>query len=110
MNQTTKNKRLVFTSVNQLITLVKTNPLLAEQMPRFLPLAKADLSTTPKKGCNCGSKMNIVVNDANKQVAESILSSLNQSEFVQIKSILGLSELCYYKRNSESNKLELICV
>jgi hypothetical protein len=110
MNITNKNKRLVFTSVNQLITLLKDNPDIATKMPRFAPLAKANLSVTPKKACNCGAKQNIVTPDVNKQVAEGILSSLTQEDFLQIKNILALEELCYYKRNRDNNKLELICV
>ncbi len=100
----------MFTSVNQLITLLKDNPDIARQMPRFAPLAKAELSSSPKKGCNCGAKQNIVTPDVNKQIAEGILSSLTNEDFVQIKNILELSELCYYKRDKENNKLELICV
>lgn len=103
-----KQKRLVLSSVNQLISLVKNNPSLAQQMPMFDSLRKADMSTTPKKGCNCGSKVNYVTPDANKQLAENILSNFTSSDFQQIKSILGLTELCYYKRVQD--KLNLICV
>jgi hypothetical protein len=104
-----KNKRLVLTSVNQVITLVRNNPQLSEQMTRFAPLKDVPLSTAPKKSCNCGSKQNFTTPDANKQVAENILSSLTTQDFLQIKSILGLNELCYYKRSTEKNQLELIC-
>jgi hypothetical protein len=101
-------KRLVLSSVNQLISLIKNNPHIAQQMPVFSPLAQAELSTSPKKGCNCGSKINYTTPDSNKQVAENILSNFTTTEFQQIKSILGLNELCYYKRIQD--KLEMICV
>jgi hypothetical protein len=103
-----KSKRLVLTSVNQLITLVKNNPVIAQQMPRFSPLTSTELSHTPKKSCNCGGKTNYTTPDGNKQIAENILNSLKSTDFQQIKSILGLNELCYYKRVQD--KLDLICV
>jgi hypothetical protein len=106
--ESAKSKRLVLTSVNQLITLVKNNPAIAQQMPRFTPLTNKDLSQSPKKSCNCGGKVNYTTPDGNKQIAENILSSLKPSDFEQIKSILGLNELCYYKRGQD--KLEMICV
>lgn len=105
-----KYKRLVLTSVNQVIMLVKNNDKLAEQMPRFSQLKKVELSTAPKKSCNCGSKKNFTTPDANKQIAENILSSLSDSDFLQIKSILELDQLCYYKRDTVLKKLELLCV
>jgi hypothetical protein len=106
--ESSKSKRLVLTSVNQLITLVKNNPAIAQQMPRFTPLTNTALSQSPKKSCNCGGKTNYVTPDGNKQIAENILSSLKSTDFQQIKSILGLNELCYYKR--VDSKLDLICV
>lgn len=105
-----KPKRLVLTSVNQIITLARTNPQLVSAMPKLEPLVKMDLSTAPKKACNCGSKMNWVSPDANKQTAEMLLSSLQENDFVQIKNALSLDELCYYKRSDTEKKLELICV
>jgi len=105
-----KSKRLVLTSVNQVITLVQANPQLAAQMPRFAQLNKVELSTAPKKSCNCGSRMNITSPDVNKQLAENILTSLTTADFQNIKSILGLDELCYYKRDTTKNSLALICV
>jgi hypothetical protein len=67
------------------------------------------LSTTPKKTCNCAKK-NISTPDVNKQVAEQVLSSMSDADFKDIKQVLNLDELCYYKRNTETNKLDLICV
>jgi hypothetical protein len=103
-------KRMVLTSVNQVLVLVSRNPSLAEQMPRFAGLVNTPLSTAPKKSCNCGGKQNITTPDVNKQVTENLLSSLTKEDFLQMKSILGLDELCYYSRNTAQNKLELICV
>lgn len=103
------SKRLVLTSVNQVITLVKNNPIIADKLPKFKQIAEMSLSTTPKKTCNC-SKKNIVTPDVNKQVAEQILSSLNDEDFKNIKQALNLDQLCYYRRNTETNKLDLICV
>lgn len=107
--ETQKNKRLVLTSVNQVIALVQSNPQLVGQIPRFERLRTMTPSTTPKKSCNCGAKKNITTPDVNKQAAESVLSSLDNSDFIKIKNVLGLNELCYYSRNSE-NKLEMTCI
>ena len=102
--------RLVLTSVNQLIFLARNNPNLRDQVPVLEKLSTMDPSTSPKKSCNCGSKQNITTPDANKQVAESILSGLTTEDFVKVKNALNLNQLCYYKRNIELGKLELICV
>ncbi len=101
-------KRLVLTSVNQVIVLTKNNPILAEKLPKLAKLIDMPLSTAPKKSCNCGGKQNFTTPDVNKQVTESILSSMDSSDFLQIKNALDLNELCYYKR--AEGKLELICV
>jgi len=101
---------MVLTSVNQLITLARTTPALAGAIPKLSKLTTMDLSTAPKKSCNCGSKMNFTTVDVNKQVAESLLSSLSMQDFQAIKSVLDLTELCYYKRDVSQNRLELICV
>jgi hypothetical protein len=105
-----KSKRLVLTSVNQVITLAKGNPQLVEQMPKLEGLTTLPLSSAPKKSCNCGGKINFTTEDEGKQTTESILSSLVSSDFLQIKNILGLDELCYYNRSPELNSLEMICV
>ena len=105
-----KPKRLVLTSVNQLITLIRGNPALLTAFPSFAQLQNAPLSQSPKKSCNCGSKQNFTTPDANKQKAESLLSSLSADDFGKIKNILGLSELCYYKRSSSTQGLNLVCV
>jgi hypothetical protein len=107
--QPNKSKKLILTSVNQLITLAKTNAALASSVPKLAQIRDMELSTAPKKSCNCGGKQNFTTPDVNKQVSENILSSLNSSDFGQIKNALGLSELCYYRRNSSSNALELVC-
>ena len=109
-NNLIPGRRLVLTSVNQLITLVKAYPQLAAIQPRFQKLSAAELSVAPKKSCNCGAKQNFTTPDVNKQVAENILSSLTTEDFQAIKSALNLSQLCYYKRNTEQNKIELVCI
>lgn len=103
-------RRLVLTSVNQLILLVRTNPELATQIPKFGNLATAPFSEAPKKSCNCGAKANITTPDANKQTAESILTSLTPEDFLSVKAVLNLNELCYYRRSADQSKLELLCV
>jgi hypothetical protein len=104
------NPRLVLTSVNQLIKVVQNNPELSEKLPRFAQIASMSASTAPKKSCNCGGKVNITTPDKNKQIAESLLSSLTSQDFGVIKSTLNLQELCYYKRSAETGSLDLICV
>jgi hypothetical protein len=103
----TAKRRMVFTSVNQILTLIKTTPALQE-MPRFASLKENELSTTPTNSCNCSR--NIITPDVNKQILESALNSLNDSDFLAIKNALLLDELCYYKRNNATNKLEMICI
>jgi hypothetical protein len=106
----TPSKRLVMTSVNQLISLAQNNPQLSAVIPRFSQLQQASPSEAPKKSCNCGSKQNFTTPDANKQLAENILSSLTQDDFTKIKNVLSLDQLCYYNRDTTTNKLELICM
>lgn len=101
-------KKLVLTSVNQLIAIIRSNPGLVQSIPRFANMQNAEPSTAPKKSCNCGAKQNITTPDVNKQMAENILSSLTTDEFLKIKSILGYDQLCYYKR--ENTKLEMVCL
>jgi len=102
------SKRLVLTSVNQVITLAKNNPAIIDKIPRLAQVTEMSLSESPKKSCNCGAKKNFTTPDVNKQVTESVLSSLSSSDFIDIKNVLGLTELCYYKR--EEGKLSLICI
>jgi hypothetical protein len=106
----TQERKLILTSVNQLITLAKNNPNLSGAVPRLAQINEMELSTTPKKSCNCGGKRDFVTPDVNKQRAESILSSLDSSDFGNIKNVLNLTALCYYKRNNATNALELVCV
>jgi len=107
---TQKNTRLVLTSVNQLIRLVQNNTELSAKLPRLTAIRDMSASVAPKKSCNCGSRLNITTPDVNKQVAENVLSSLTQEEFLTIKTSLNLEQLCYYKRSAETNSLELICI
>jgi hypothetical protein len=104
---TTPKKKMVFTSVNQILNLIKSTPAL-QQLPRFATFKNVELSTTPVKSCNCSR--NIITPDVNKQMLESTLSSLTSADFLTIKGVLGLDELCYYKRTQGSGKLEMICV
>jgi hypothetical protein len=103
------NQRLVLTSVNQLIKLVQNNPELSAKLPRFSQIASMSSSTTPKKSCNCGGRVNVTTPDRNKQIAENLLTSLSPQDFTTIKNTLNLKELCYYKRSAEEGTLTLIC-
>jgi hypothetical protein len=105
-----KNKRLVLTSVNQIITLDNTNPNISSAVPKLASLGKLQKSVAPQKSCNCGAKRNITTPDVNKQLAENTLSSLTPEDFTAIKNALDLDQLCYYKRSLADNSLELICV
>ena len=107
MNIQPPKKRLVLTSVNQILTLIKSNDAL-QNLPRFKGLKDKELSTTPVKSCNCAKQ--IKTPDVNKQILESTLSSLNTQDFQAIKTALGLDELCYYNRSADTKKLEMICV
>jgi hypothetical protein len=107
MNIIPKKNRLILTSVNQILTLIKGNEKL-QNLPRFKGLKDKDLSTTPSKTCNCARP--IRTPDVNKQILESTLSSLAAADFQIIKEALALDELCYYNRSSSTNKLEMICM
>jgi len=107
MNITAQKKRMILTSVNQILTVIKNNPKL-QNLPRFKGLKDKELSTTPSKTCNCARP--IRTPDVNKQILEGVLSSLTSSDFQDIKDALELDELCYYNRNSNTQKLEMICV
>jgi hypothetical protein len=104
------SKRLVLTSVNQLITLVRQNPQLTASVPRLNLIGRQTLAEAPKKSCNCGSKRNVQTDAPAKQAAEQVLSALTVMEFKTIKNVLRVDQLCYYKRNLTDNSLELICI
>lgn len=103
------NKRLVLTSVNQILTLAQQNSAIIASVPKLQILVGRPLSVAPKKACNCGAK-NIQTHDVNKQLAEQILSTLTRQDFESIKKVLELDQLCYYKRNMEDNSLQLHCI
>jgi hypothetical protein len=107
MNIAPQKKRMILTSVNQILTLIKSNDKL-QNLPRFRGLKDKELSTTPSKTCNCARP--IKTPDVNKQILEGVLSSLTSKDFQDIKDALGLDELCYYNRSIKTNKLEMICV
>jgi len=107
MNVSPQKKRMILTSVNQILTLIKSNEKL-QNLPRFRGLKDKELSTTPSKTCNCARP--IRTPDVNKQILESTLSSLTSADFQTIKDALALDELCYYNRSTTTNKLEMICL
>jgi hypothetical protein len=103
-----KVKRLVFTSVSQILHLVKNNPEVIKAIPKLAGLQDAP-SQTPQPSCNC--KKNVTALDAQKkQTVEQALNSLEASDFLTIKNILQLDQLCYYKRNATTKALDLICI
>jgi len=87
--------------------LVKNTPAIADRVVKLKSLQDLPMSTAPKKSCNCGSKQNFTTPDAGKQQSENVLNSLTQQDYMDIKSVLALDELCYYRRTD--GKLELIC-
>jgi hypothetical protein len=107
MTITPGKKRLVLSSVNQLILLVKNNEKIRE-LPRFSAIKAMELSTTPTKTCACEKPWKTP--DVNKQVIENTLSSFKPEDFRQLRDALSLDELCYYLRNRDTKKLELFCV
>jgi hypothetical protein len=103
-----KTKRLVFTSVTQILHLVKNNAEVVRAIPKFAGL-QDEPNRAMQSSCNC--KKNITVIDSNKkQTVEQVLNSLETSDFLTIKNILQLDELCYYKRNATTKALDLICI
>jgi hypothetical protein len=107
MTITPGKKRMVLTSVNQLILLAKNNDKV-KNLSRFKEITAMELSTSPTKTCSC--KMAWKTQDLNKQVIENTLSSFKSSDFVELRNALELDELCYYLRNRETKKLEMFCV
>ena len=110
-------KRLVLTSAAQVIMLARSNPQLPLNIPKLaslLPSQPGEIQATTaepaKKSCNCGAAKPMAGAEPSKHVVESVLSSLESADFLQIKNILMLDQLCYYKRNTELDKLELTCI
>jgi hypothetical protein len=100
-------KKLILSSINQLILIVKNNER-AQSLPKFSKIKTMELSSSPTKTCNCARPWK--VEDQNKQVIENTLSSFTPGEFAELKNALELDELCYYLRDMNTKKLELICV
>ena len=112
----TPPKRLILTSSSQVVMLARSNPQLATNIPKLAPLVPPQplpteqAGTEPvKKPCACGGGKFPPLIEPPKQVVEDILSSLTPEDFLQIKNILSLDQLCYYKRNAALDVLELFC-
>jgi hypothetical protein len=117
MTTNLKPKRLVLTSATQVIMLTRSNPQLPASIPKLaslLPSQPVEIQPTflepAKKSCNCGARKIMAGAEPSKSVVEGVLSSLESADFLQIKNILMLDQLCYYKRNTELDKLELTCI
>jgi hypothetical protein len=107
MNITSGKKRLVLTSVNQIIALSKTNPKVSE-LKKFKGIKDMEPSVSPSKTCACVKPFRTP--DLNKQKIENTLSSFKPEDFQQLRDALELDELCYYLRTSDTKKLEMFCV
>jgi hypothetical protein len=112
-----EKKRLVLAGASQVANLVRGNPAIVQQVPKLSPLLNSPQASreTPTASGGCGCKRNN--NTANTQAssqglksyAENILSTLSTDDFIKIKNVLGLAEICYYTRNNQANQLELVC-
>lgn len=101
------NARLVLTGINQLIALVKSTPALQQASNTLAQLAASPpVANPPKKSCNCGASRPPV--QAARTGPEPSMDLLTQTDFIKIKSVLGVNELCYYNR--DNGKLALVCV
>ena len=105
---TNAKRRLVLSSVNQVLAVIRNNQKLLN-LPKFATIKNLSPSAAPKKGCNCGHKKNVALPDNTKQIIENILTSLDGNDYTQIKNTLQLDELCVYRRNVTSNNLEMVC-
>jgi hypothetical protein len=107
-----QNKRLVLAGSAQVAGLLKGNPEIAQHVPKLAPLlVDQQRQTSASKGCGCARKSSPAPSaQINSVNTENILSSLTNEDFLKIKNVLGLSELCYYTRNNPSGSLDLICI
>jgi hypothetical protein len=105
--------RFVLTSVEQFFALLKNHSQLG-QMPEFQSFVSQSQSqhnqVMSHKNCNCGSantatQMNLDM----RPRLESVMGNLTTDQIAKIKSVAGLSDFCYYIRNSATGKLELKC-
>ena len=106
-----QNKRLVLAGSAQVASLIRGNPAIANSVPKLTPLLNqaqtGQNQTSASKGCGC--KRNNASPATNAPNVENILSSLTSEDFLKIKNVLGLTELCYYTRSNPSGSLDLIC-
>lgn len=99
--------KLVITSTSQMVSLLKNNPALSGI--GGLSSISAALNQ-PTKSSNCGPcNKNLRPVDMNvaKGRVEASLASLTMEDVNQIKSILNLTEFCYYRNSGGS--LNLVC-
>jgi hypothetical protein len=107
-----QNKRLVLAGSAQVAMLIKGNPSLAHYVPKLGPLLNQQQIQNPySKGCGCKRNNSAPTNPPPSTAnVENILSSLTSDDFLKIKNVLGLTELCYYTRNNPTGSLDLICI
>jgi hypothetical protein len=98
-------QRTVFSSPAMFFNKMGEYPKMAE-ISAFASLkSAADQYNAPSSGCAC--KKNGLLRSY-KGLYEAALSSLQDSDKANLKGILGVQEICYYRQN-EQNVLELIC-
>ena len=106
-----KNKRLVLAGSAQIASLIRGNPEILNHVPRLAPLLNTTTTGRPQSsGCGCRKNSQQQISDSNRVQAENILSTLSNEDFIKIKNVLGVGELCYYTRNNPTSQLDLICV
>lgn len=104
-----QNKRLVLAGSAQVAALIRGNPAIANSVPKLTPLLnQPQAGQNQTKGCGC--KKNNASPAPSTPNIENILSSLTSEDFLKIKNVLGLTELCYYTRSNPSGSLDLICI
>lgn len=107
-----KNKRLVLAGSAQIASLIRGNPEILNHVPRLAPLLNsAPAGRSQSSGCGCNrNNSQQTATEKNRVQAENILSTLSNEDFIKIKNVLGVGELCYYTRNNPTSQLDLICV
>jgi len=102
--------KLSITSASQLSHLLNNNPSLLT-IPAFSRLSTLinHLNTQPKTGCSsCGGKTNPYAQI--RPQLETALTSMTDQDFLTMKSMLNVEQICYYRQDQVTKKLIQVCL
>jgi len=103
------SKNLVITSAAQLAQILNNNPVL-QQIPAFANLKAhiLQIQQSNKSKCNaCNANQNPF--QQIRPQMEAALTNMSSDEFIKMKELLGLDQMCYYKLDN-NRKMVMTCV